>query len=81
MDKIEKALQRFTPKERESIEEILRALAANDTRNIDVRKLRGYGNIFRVRKGSLRIIYRKDAKEEIFVLAIERRDENTYKHF
>jgi mRNA-degrading endonuclease RelE of RelBE toxin-antitoxin system len=48
---------------------------------MDIKKLRGYDDIFRVRKGSLRVMYRKDTKREIFVLAIERRGEDTYKHF
>lgn len=81
MDKIEKALGKLTQKEREDIEKLLGALAANDTHHLDIKKLKGHDDIFRVRKGSLRIIYRKDTREKIFVLSIERRGENTYRNF
>ena len=50
-----------------------------ETGGLGHKKLKGRDDIFRVRKGSLRIIYRTDAKGKIFVLAIERRREDTYK--
>ena len=79
MDKIEKALQKLTQRERENIEELLRLLNSNDTQHLDIKKLKGYNDIFRARKGSLRIMHRKDAKGKIFILSIERRGVNTYK--
>ena len=45
----------------------------------EIKKLKGRGDIFRARKGSLRTIYRLDAKGKVFILAIERRREDTYK--
>ncbi|MDP3772183.1 MAG: type II toxin-antitoxin system RelE/ParE family toxin [bacterium] len=79
MDKIEKALQKLSLEEREVVKELLHLLDADKTAHLDVKKLRGYADIFRVRKGVLRIIYRKDTQGTIFILAIERRGENTYK--
>ena len=79
MDRIEKELRKLTSKEREQIADLLRKLAAGKTANLNIKKLKGYNDIFRIRKGGLRIIYRKDAKVKIFVLAIERRREDTYK--
>ena len=79
MDKIQKALQKLSPKEREWIRSILADLERGKQGGLDIKKLKGRDDIFRVRKGSLRVIYRMDAKRKIFVLAIERRREDTYK--
>lgn len=79
MDKIEKALQKLSSKERKAVEKLLSSLNVEDTTLLDIKKLKGHTDIFRARKGSLRIIYWKDAQGTIFVLAIERRGENTYK--
>ena len=73
MDKIEKALRKLSSKEREWIKSILADLERGKQDGLDVKKLKGRDDIFRVRKGSLRIIYRTDAKGKIFVLAVERR--------
>jgi len=78
MDAIKKALAAFSDKERARVKEILGALASNTTGGLDVRKLKGREDIFRVRKGDIRIIYRKKDRK-IFILSIERRSEKTYK--
>lgn len=78
MDKIEKALQRLTPKERKVIKEILVALAHQQIKNFDIKKLKGRDDIFRIRKGRVRIIYRVSEKGAISILAIERRSDTTY---
>jgi len=79
MDKIEKELQKLTQKEREQIEDLLKRLAAGRVADLDTKKLKGYDDIFRIKKRNLRIIYRKDVKGKIFILAIERRREDTYR--
>ena len=79
MDKIEKALRRLTEKERAWVKAILRQLQAGDVSALRIKKLKGREDIFRVRKGDIRIIYRKDSTGNIFVLTIDRRRENTYK--
>lgn len=78
MDKIDKVFQKLTEKERQKIKAILTQLKAGSFKNLDVKKLKGRDDIFRVRKGDLRIIYRLIG-DSIFVLAIERRSERTYK--
>ena len=78
MDKIEKLLSRLTSKEREDVRFLLASLARKEYKGIDVKKLKGRDNIFRVRKGALRIIYRV-VVDAVFLLAIERRNEKTYK--
>jgi mRNA-degrading endonuclease RelE of RelBE toxin-antitoxin system len=78
MDKIEKELRKLSPKERITIKHILDRLRAFNLQGLDIKKLRGREDIFRVRKGALRIIYRLENKN-IFILTIERRNESTYK--
>ena len=78
MDRVKKALKRLSEKERRLLEQILQQLANKDYKGSNIQKLRGRENIFRVRKGSIRIIYHLK-NGNIFILAIERRSEKTYK--
>lgn len=80
MDKIQKALNRLSSREQEQVKEILDRLHSGETIGLDVQKLKGQKDIFRVRKGDLRIIYRQKQRN-IFILAIERRSEKTYRYY
>ena len=81
MDKIAKALSRLTETEKNAVKNILKLLENNDFKNLNIKKLKGYADIFRIRKGKIRIIYRIMANQETRLLAIERRSENTYRDF
>ena len=77
MDKISKALKKLTAKERSELKIILTRIKSGKFDGFDIKKLKGEDNIFRIRKGKLRIIFiKKDDK--ISLLAIERRSNNTY---
>jgi len=78
MDKIKKVLKRFGQKERDAIKSILTKIKKNDFRNLDIKKLKKRNNIFRVRKGKIRIIYYKQ-DVRINILTIERRSDTTYR--
>lgn len=79
-DKITKELAKLATKERTLLREILQCLQAGQLAGLGIAKLKGHDNIFRVRKGRLRIIYQQSA-QRIKVLAIERRSEKTYRDF
>ncbi len=79
MDKIQKELRKLSPKEQEKIGQVLRQIGSGKTTGLDVKKLKGRDDIFRIRRGDIRIIYRTETNGKIFILAIERRKENTYK--
>ena len=79
MDKIEKALQKLTQKERGRVKDILKRLFSGNVRGLDIKKLKGREDIFRVRKSDIRIIYQLTAHKKIVILAIERRHEDTYR--
>ena len=78
MDKIEKALNKLGTKERKRVKEILLRIEKSDFQNLDIKKLKGREDIFRLRQGDIRIIFcRKD--NSIKILTIERRSSKTYK--
>lgn len=77
MSSLKKLLSRFNTREREEIELLIGRILSFKWDALDVKKLKGYQDVFRVRKGDIRIIYRVQASR-IFILAIERRNESTY---
>ncbi|MDP2638883.1 MAG: hypothetical protein Q8P06_01800 [Candidatus Azambacteria bacterium] len=78
MDKIDKALDKLVSKERERMKNIIIALQSGCFDNLDIKKLKGFQDVFRVRKGGLRIVYRLFGKK-IIILKIDKRKEDTYK--
>lgn len=77
-DKITKFLRKLAKKDREQLEVLLMRLKAGDTGGLDVKHLAGLEDMFRVRQGRTRVIYRND-KKSIRILKISYRDEKTYK--
>ena len=78
MDKIQKALEKLTLKEKKKVKEILIKLKNQQLKSLDIKKLKGREDIFRVRKGRIRIVYKTDPKGSIFILIIERRNDTIY---
>jgi mRNA-degrading endonuclease RelE of RelBE toxin-antitoxin system len=78
MDQIDKALKKLTGKERRQILEFLALIQAGQFSGLDLKKLVGSENTFRVRKGDLRIVF-TNAKDGVRVLALERRSTTTYR--
>lgn len=78
MDKLTKALRKLSPKERNAFTALLNAIQQGHVEQLDVKKLTGHDDIFRVRKGSYRVIFRKTRSGEVFILAFERRSDRTY---
>ena len=78
MDKLLKSLQKLTKKEREQVDKILAKIETDSTAGLNIKKLKGRDDIYRARKGKLRIIYQKKGKDIILVM-ISRRNERTYK--
>lgn len=78
MPRLKKLLSQFNKEDKAVIISLIEVIISLDWHALDVKKLKEHGNIFRVRKGKIRIIFAKD-KKDIFILAIEYRRENTYK--
>ncbi len=79
MDRISKALKKLTPQERLQIKDILLKLQRSILKGLDIKKLKSRNDIFRVRKGKVRILFRRTGSGDFFILVIERRAEKTYK--
>lgn len=80
MDKIEKSLNKLSVEEREKLKDILVQIDKKIFQNLDLKKLKNRDNIFRVRKGSMRIIFQMN-NSSIKILSIERRGNKTYKKY
>jgi len=79
VDKIQKALNKFSKIEKEIVKKILLKIKSGKFNNLDLKKLKGRNDIYRIRKGKIRIIYRFE-KEDIYLMAVERRNDKTYKN-
>ena len=80
MNKLEKSLKRLSPKETKAVEKVVEKLTKREWTGLDVVKLKGTTDVFRVRAGRLRVIFRQRAKE-VDILVIESRSEKTYRNF
>ncbi len=80
MDKIAKALRKLTPKEQSIVKQLLERIQREETFGMDLQRLKGHENIFRVRKGDVRILFMK-TNLKTTILAIERRSEKTYRDY
>ena len=79
MDKTSKALAKLTAKEKEAIVGIFAKIQRGKIASLDLKKLKGYDDIYRVHFGKWRVIYRIDNKGKIFLVSFDRRNDNTYK--
>lgn len=80
MPSLKKLLSKFNKEERKIIESLIETVISLNWRNLDIKKLKGHQDIFRIRKGKIRIIFAKD-KKDVFILAIDRRREDIYSRF
>lgn len=78
MPSLKKLLSKFNKEERRVIEFLIEKIVFSNWQNLDVKKLKGYKDIFRIRKGNIRLIFSKNEKN-ISILSIDRRHEGTYK--
>ncbi len=59
MDQIKKALRSLDARQRKIILDLLLRIPVLDLEGLDVKKLKGHEDLFRVKKGKLRIVFRK----------------------
>lgn len=78
MPKLKKFLSKFSRQEREIVEILIEKILSLNLADLDIRKLKGHQDVFRARKGTIRIIFKKKDKD-IRILTIERRSDKTYK--
>ncbi len=76
--RIDKALLKLSDSECAKIKILLTSIKNHETKQLDMKKLKGLDRIFRVRAGKLRIIFRIDEQEDVHLITIERRSDTTY---
>ena len=77
MDKIRKFIKKLPKGYKLKIESLIVQIINKDFSNLDVKKMQGIDNIYRVRKGDIRVVY-LDSKNLIEIKSIGWRDESTY---
>ena len=78
MNKIDKFLKKLALAERLEIQRILELIIAQKWATLDIKKLKGTSNVYRVRKGKIRITYATNLSKDTHVMSIGRRNESTY---
>jgi mRNA-degrading endonuclease RelE of RelBE toxin-antitoxin system len=81
MNELRKVLAKLTAKEKKLVTETIEKIAKHSFEGLNVEKLKGTDNAFRVRKGDFRILYYLKSNNEPMIIAIKRRSEKTYKKF
>lgn len=77
MDRVTKFLKKLSPKERNTAGIVVSKILAHDFFGLNVKKLKGKQNEFRVRKGDIRIIFLMKGGF-INIISIERKSDTTY---
>lgn len=78
MHKIDKFLSKLHKKSRNSIESLIKKILNREFGDLDNKKLKGFKDIFRIRKGKIRIIYQK-TESNIIILTVDKKKDDTYK--
>lgn len=81
VDRICKTLQKLSKKDLVSVIKIITLISCNDLGGLDIKKLQGRDDVYRVRKGDFRVIFRRVSDAESMIIAIERRSDTTYNDF
>ena len=78
MHKIDKFLKKLTRYDRAEIEKVLEKISIRDFSTLDLKKMQGERNLYRIRKGNIRIIFSLSANQ-IRIQSIQFRNEQTYR--
>lgn len=78
MDSPAKFIKTLSQKDRERIEETISKLYKGEMEGLDLKKLKGYQNMFRVRIGKYRIICEQQKEYGFVVVRITKRGDTTY---
>ncbi len=77
-DRIEKLLKKLSGKQREQLTSLIEIILTGELSGMDLKKLKGRADAYRVRKGDFRIIFTMKSSVEIRIVAVERRMDTTY---
>ena len=77
MNKIEKLLHKMSKQDRNKITIVVALICSNNLGFLDIKKLEGFDNMYRIRVGKFRIKFKKYEKSNE-IIEITRRNDNTY---
>jgi mRNA-degrading endonuclease RelE of RelBE toxin-antitoxin system len=78
MNKVDKFLNKLSNKERITVLECLKLIKAKNFEGLNFKKLSGFDILYRVRKGSIRIVFSWEW-QNVNIIKIDRKNDNTYK--
>jgi mRNA-degrading endonuclease RelE of RelBE toxin-antitoxin system len=78
MDRISKTILRLSKEDAIKAREIVSRIILNDLQGLNVKKLKGFKNLFRIRFGVVRIVF-EDLGEVKKIIFVGKRSDNTYK--
>lgn len=77
MDKIDKFIRKLSKPQRVQVIFIIGRIRGGDINDLDVKKLQGRENEFRVRKGEIRIVFKR-VDDGFYITDIQWRGSKTY---
>lgn len=81
MDKINKTILKIPDKQRKAVLAAAKQFRVGKLDNLDIKKLKGSKDLFRVRVGNYRIIMRTRPGRSPIVVDVSKRGEKTYKNY
>ncbi len=78
MDRVNKFLAHTSKEDCARIDVVWQKIIAGDIKGLDVKKLKGFDDVFRVRVGRFRLIFIKKRGEAPVLVRIAHRDDTTY---
>lgn len=81
MDKIDKALVKLTKKQRDQLFTKFNLLCIGQFEGLNIKKMKGYRNLYRLRVGNVRLIYKQTVGKQPVIMYIGKRDDQTYRDF
>ena len=81
MDKIDKALLKLSDKQRHKLMGAFSLVVNGQLDGLNITKLKGHKDLYRLRIGNTRLIYRKTDQQQLVVVYVGKRDEQTYRNF
>ncbi|HEC30840.1 MAG TPA: hypothetical protein ENI66_02395 [Candidatus Yonathbacteria bacterium] len=79
MGSADKFLSKLSAKKKAAFVELVARISRDDILGLDSKKLKGEYQLYRIRKGAIRIIFSKENTGNI-ILSIEKRSDKTYKN-
>ncbi len=77
MDRVEKLFRKISKKDRQQILAVMFLVEKKDTELLDIKKIEGSKNQYRARVGKYRVIFKKEARQNL-ILKVSLRNEKTY---